>query len=194
MIIMDFWALSIVIYVLSAIVTLIPTFRAMLKKVKLYPGGKSFQSSPHFSNNEKERLDQHYSRIEGTLIFWKNQAEKYRSFHYYCLYWTTSISIIIPVVAQYIDGTSESKLLLTIMSAHVAILLSFYRGFKVDNNYKAFRNGESEFYDLYRKMLDQPKTFGDNSEDQINNYFEQVEAIRKKIRNLEVDNFPDLRA
>lgn len=43
-------------------------------------------------------------------------------------------------------------------------------------------------------MLDQPKTFGDKSEDQISNYFEQVETIRKNIRNLEVDNFPDLRA
>lgn len=190
---MDFWIVSIIIYIFLATATLLPTLKAIFKRIELHPGGKSFQSSPHFSHDEKERLEQHYSRIEGTLKFWKNQAEKYRFFHYYCLYWTTTISIIIPVIAQLIDGTNESKLLLTIMSTHVAILLALHRGFKVDNNYRAFRNGESEFYDLYRKMLDQPKCFGENSEKQINNYFVQVESIRKKVRNLEVDNFPDLR-
>jgi hypothetical protein len=191
---MDFWVTCIVIYIFLVIATFYPTLKAIFTKVKLNPGAETFQDSLYFSDAEKERLKQNFNRIEGTLKFWKNQAEKYKMFHYYCLCWTTVVSIIIPVVAQYIDGTNESKLLLTFMSTHLAILLAFYRGFKVDNNYKAFRNGESEFYDTYRRMLDKPKAFGENSEEQINKYFEDVESLRKKIRNLEVDNFPDLRS
>jgi len=186
----NIWIDLIIIYVFLAIVTFIPTLNAIFKRVKLNPGGDSFEVTTYFSEEEKKLLKQHYSRIQGTLGFWKNQAEKYKNFHYYCLFWTIPSSIMIPIIIQATNYSYFSKILLTIISTHTAILLAFHRGFKVEDNFKAFRLGESEFYDTYRRMLDRPSVFGGSHEEQIQNYFKQVEEIRKFIRNAETDNFP----
>jgi hypothetical protein len=163
-----------------------------MKRVELHPGGDSFNNSPYFTIESKALLNQHYSRLQGTLIFWKNQAEKYKRFHYYCLYWTIPSSILIPIITQAINSDTYSKLLLTIVSTHTAVLLAFHRGFKVDRNHKAFRHGESEFYDTYRRLLDRPESFGSKESDQLLEYFKEVEKIRKFVRNAETDNLPNI--
>lgn len=187
---MDIWYLFSLLYISVAILTFIPTLLAILKKVELHPGGSSFHESTHFSDETKQSLEQHYTRIMGTLVFWKNQAEKYRRFHYYCLCWTIPASILIPILTQYISQDVYSKMLLTIISTHTAVLLAFHRGFKVDRNFRSFRHGESEFYDTYRRLLDRPLTFGLNEKEQIDKYFSDVETIRKFVRNAETDNLP----
>jgi hypothetical protein len=186
---MNQWLIASTIYIIIAVLTFIPTLKAILKKVKLYPGGASFDESPHFSEDAKKLLNQHYSRIQGTLLFWKNEANKYTRFHFYCLWWTIPSATLIPIVTQLIDGTPYSKLFLTIVSSHTAIILSFHKGFKVENNLKAFRHGESEFYDLYRRLLDRPLSFGDTEAKQLESYFSEVAIIRKYVRNAETDNF-----
>lgn len=183
------WNLIIWLYITVALGSFIPVLRAILKTVKLNPGGESFDSSPHFSEENKKLLNAHYTRINGTLIFWKNKSEWNRRFHYYTLIWTLPISILIPVITQTIE-TEYSKILLTIISSHSAILIGFHRALKIENNFKAFRHGESEFYDLYRRLLDRPKSFGDDEEKQIENYFIEAEKIRRYVRNAETDNFP----
>ncbi|MBX4267551.1 DUF4231 domain-containing protein [Clostridium estertheticum] len=186
----NIWIDFIVIYLCLAVFTFVPTLKAIFKRIKLHPGGDSFNTSLHFTEAEKSLLEQHYSRIQGTLVFWKNQAEKYRNFHYYCLFWTIPSSIMIPIIIQAMNNSNVTKILLTIISTHTAILIAFHRGFKVEENFKAFRLGESEFYDTYRRILDQPITFGETHEEQLQNYFKQVEQIRKLVRNAETDNFP----
>lgn len=188
----DVWNWSALIYLVIVVITFIPVLVALLKKVQLKPGGAGFDLSPHFTNENKELLEQHYSRIKGTLVFWKNQAEKFRYFHNYTLYWSIPISILIPVVTQSLDGEASSKLFLTIMSTHIAIIIALHRGLRVEKNYKAFRQGESEFYDLRRRFLDNPSDFGENEKEQIVKYFKEAETIRKNIRNAETDNFPTL--
>lgn len=187
---MSVWIAAIVIYVVLALTTLLPTIRALLKRVELLPGGSGFEDSPHFSDNAKMLLHQHYSRIQGTLLFWKNQAELYRSFHYYALSWSIVSSTLLPVFAQTVTEDPYSKLFLTIVSTHVALVLAFHRGFKVDKNFQSFRHGESEFYDLRRRLLDRPAVFGRTEEKQIERYFVEVETVRQFIRNAETDNFP----
>ena len=187
---MTIWTIALICYIGFSILTFIPVGVAMLKKVKLHHGGESFEESPHFSEESKKELMQHYSRIHGTLIFWKNKAEWYKRFHFYTLLWTIPVSILIPIISQSLDTTTESKLFLTIISSHIAILFAFHRALKVENNFKAFRHGESEFYDLYRRLLDRPLTFGNTEEVQLENYFSEVEKIRKSVRIAETDNFP----
>ena len=98
-----------------------------------------------------------------------------------------------PFLTQAIDPKdAASKWLLTIIAAHIALLLSFHRGLKVAERFKAFRHGESEFYDTYRRLLDSPETFGPNEDAQLRKYFEEVETIRKFVRNAETDSLPML--
>lgn len=186
------WELANWLYSIFAILSFIPVLKAILKKIELNPGGASFNDSSHFSIRAKELLNQHYSRIQGTLIFWKNKAEWHRRFHYYTLLWTIPVSIIIPIITQYIETSFESKLFLTIISTHSALTVAFHRALKVENNFKAFRHGESEFYDLYRQLLDRPKSFGQTEEEQMGKYFKEVDFIRRTVRTAETDNFPIL--
>jgi len=179
-----------IIYIVIVGVSLIPTIKAIFKKIKLHPGGDSFDKS-NFSNTGKDLLSSHYTRINGTLVFWKNQAEKFRFFHYYVIFWSATVGIIVPILIQY-NSTNQARVLLTIMTVHIAVIQSLHKVFKVENSYKAFRLGESEFYDLYRRMLDMPEKFGEDEDVQITTYFEKVELIRVKVRNSEVDNLPFL--
>lgn len=184
------WKVAILMYLIIAVVSFVPVLIAILRKVALHPGGDTFRESPHFSEANKLILQQHYTRLHGTLVFWKNKAEWHKRFHYYTLSWTIPISIIIPIMTQASDFSSEAKLFLTIMSTHTALLIAFHRALKIENNYKAFRHGESEFYDTYRRLLDRPKSFGEMEESQIENYFIEVEQIRRAVRGAETDNLP----
>ncbi|MDQ5823150.1 MAG: hypothetical protein M3441_02940 [Chloroflexota bacterium] len=188
----DYWLVGIVVYLLLAVGTFLPVIIAGTRGVKLHGGGHSFEDSPNFSEEAKKRLIHNYSRMMGTLGFWKREAEKYRRFHYYSLYWTVPSLIIITILAQYVTENVYSKVLLTIISAHSAIVISLHRGLKVERNFKAFRQGESEFYDLYRRLLDRPFTFGATEEEQLSRYFDDVENIRRYVRNAELDNFPSM--
>lgn len=72
------------------------------------------------------------------------------------------------------------------------MLLGFSRGFKVEQNYRLFREGESTFYDTYRRLLDTPSDFGVSEVEQITAYFERTALIREHVRNGEIDNLPSL--
>jgi hypothetical protein len=187
---MNVWPAAVIVYIAVAFLTFLPTLNAMRKRVPLFPGGSSFEDSPHFSDEAKKLLAQHESRIQGTLVFWKNEAEKYRNFHYYSVSWTIFASTLIPILTQVITDDPYSKLLLTIISTHSVLLLAFHRGFKVDKSFQAFRSGESDYYDLRRRLLDRPKSFGMDEKEQLEQYFADVEALRKFVRSSETDNTP----
>ncbi len=181
-----------IIYVFLAVVTFIPILSIIVKGIKLHPGGISFDDSPHFSDSAKTLLKQHFSRIEGSLGFWKKKATTYVRFHYYCMAWTLVSSWLVPVLSVITHDLGTMKWLIVAVSSHVALALSFYRGFNIAENMKAFRHGESEFYDLYRRLLDRPHTYGVKEDEQLEEYFRQVEIIRRYIRNAETWNFPSI--
>jgi hypothetical protein len=190
---MDFWLIATTIYFLIAFITLIPVLAAMVKKKKKFkPRPDPFGDARDLGVGMKERLNDHFSRIEGALHYWNNRAEWNRRFHYYTLCWTLSISIVIPVMVTFVDIESYAKIFIILISLHSALLLAFHRALKIENNYKAFRYGKSEFCDIYRRMLDNPGSFGKNSDEQLNAYFAESERIRKFMRSAEIDNFPGL--
>lgn len=186
----SWWTIAVITYIVIATLTFIPVLVAMLRKVKMVKDEKSFPESPHFSEASKKLLIENFKRLQGTLLFWKNKAAANKRFHYYTLCWSIPVSVLIPIILQGMDTTSESKLFLTIISCHSALLFAFHRALKIENNYKAFRQGESEFYDIWRRLLDRPESFGDTEKTQLEAYFIEVEKIRRAVRIAETDNFP----
>lgn len=184
--------MGLIVYTLLAVSSFLPTLVAITKGVTLFDGGDSFAKCDHFSETAKRRLEQHLSRIVGTLGFWKKQSEIYRRLHAYTLVWTIPASVLIPFLVQAIDNDPASRWFVTIVSAHTAVLLAFHRGLKVDANFRTWREGESYFYDLYRRMLDRPETFGSTEAEQLASYFDEVENLRMFIRNAEIDNTPSV--
>jgi len=190
--IMDYWIVAGALYLIFIIGSFWPVAQALAKKVELNPGGASFDDSPHFDDDHKALLKQHYSRIMGTLGYWKNQASLYKSVHHYCLIWTIPSAVIIPVLTPFIETGNASKGTVTLISAITAVLFAFHRGLKVEDNLRAYRHGESEFYDLVRRLLDRPESMGEDQQDQLSKYFDDVERVRRFVRNAETDNLGTL--
>ena len=186
------WGIGIVAYLGLAVATALPLISSIFRTPKLHPGGPSFRDAAAISDEAKLRLQQNYDRMHGTLLFWKKQAEMYRAAHYYCLWWTAPSAVIIPFLAQASSGDELSKWMVTIVSAFTAILLTSHRAFKVAENFRAFREGESAFYDNYRRMLDRPGTFGATEVEQVEKYLDEVENLRRFVRNAELDNTPSI--
>ena len=183
-------------YLALAFLTLTPTIIALRSGVTLNPSGASFSDCFHFSETGKKQLADHYSRLMGTLGFWKKRAVVFTSFHYYCVIWSILSSWAVPVIASIGSQTNDenifAKAFLVLVSSHVALALSFHKGLKVADGMKAFRHGESEFYDLYRRLLDRPLTLGADEKTQIDNYFAEVEKIRRLVRNSETESLPSI--
>lgn len=136
------WQLFSTFYGVAALVSFYPVAKAMLKKFNLQEAAFSFKDSPHFSEEEIIKLEQHYSRLQGALVFWKNCAAKYGFLHHYCIFWVIVGGISTPTLIQSIDsGDSPVKWAVTGISIHVALLSAVHKGFKVEQNYKNFRLG-----------------------------------------------------
>ena len=187
---MSGWQIALIAYVTAAITTFLPVLRLLVRKVELNGGGPAFDDSPHFTPEQKLLLSQHYERLRGTLGFWKTSAARYKAFHVYALTWITISTVMVPILAQAVGTDQWSKWFLSIVGAHAALLLGATRTFRIESSFKAFRQAESEFYDLYRRLLDRPQAFGNSREEQLPAYFERVEKVRQLARSAEIDNFP----
>jgi hypothetical protein len=191
---LDPWRTAMLAYVVAGTATLIPALHALFAGVKLKPGGSSFESAEAFSPEARKKLEAHYSRLAGTLGFWKSRATIYTRFHYYCIGWTILSAWAVPLISAIVpqEAGSPSKWLVVIISSHVALALSFHRGLKIPEGMKAFRHGESEFYDLYRRLLDRPQILGATEQEQLDTYFAEVESIRKLVRHAETETIPEI--
>ena len=160
---MNLWLLTTLGYLGAAVLTFVPVALALLRRIQLHDGGDGPDESPVFSEEARTRLRQNHSRLLGTLEFWKKRAECYKRFHYYSLGWIIPSSVLMPVLTQAITQDPYSKYFLSVVAAFSAILLSFQRLLKVEQNCTAFRLGESSYYDLRRQILDRPQSFGVSS-------------------------------
>ena len=187
---MNPWLAAILIYLGLAAITFLPVASILVRKIKLNGGGVGPEESPLFSDEAKSRLQQSHTRILGTLGFWKKHAELYKRFHFYALGWVIPSSVLVPFLAQAVTQDPYSKWFLSVVAAFSAVLLSFHRWLKAEQNFKAFRLGESAYYDLRRQILDRPDSFGKEEASQLDTYFQRVEEIRRRVRDAEIDNFP----
>jgi hypothetical protein len=192
---MTAWAVALFIYVFAAVASLVPVLIATFGKIELKPSGPGIEDSPYFSSESKKKLTQNFDRMRGTLRFWKQQAAKYERLHLYCMLWLIILSAITPVltlaVPQY-PNDPFARWVLTAAALHISIITGMHKFFKVEVNFKAFRQGESEFYDTYRRMLDNPQSFGKTEDIQLAQYFNQSALIRKQVRNAETDTYAGL--
>jgi hypothetical protein len=187
------WLILIAFYLLLALGSFVPTIQAFRKfETPFEPGSDFFGGSTYFSDEAKLRLQQHNDRMIDMLGFWKKQVKQYRRLHYYIVIWVLISSTLVPILTQAITDNAVSKLLLTIISVHTTVMLGLHRILKVDENIQEFRRGESQFYDLRRRLLDRPKSFGETEVEQLDNYFMTVEQLRQTMRGEELGNIPSV--
>ena len=199
----DFWGVALWLYVTLALISFIPVWRAARRKVTKEDTDESLSKAKKtitkarplqpLDRSTREAILLNFDRLTGTLVFWKFEAAKYRAAHFYCLFWTIPSAVLIPILTQAINaGSGNGKTLVTVISAFTAILLAFHRGLKIEENYRAFRHGESEFYDLFRRILDRPSALGRDQIHQLDAYITETETIRRFVRNAETNNMATL--
>ena len=198
----DWWLVAIWTYVAVALLTFIPVWRAISRKVSEEDTKASLKKATtsiaeakpkeELTKEVREAIRLNFERLSGTLVFWKFEAAKYKAAHYYCLFWTIPSAVLIPILTQASVGTPLGTMLVTVISAFTAILLAFHKGLKIEENYRAFRHGESEFYDLFRRILDRPAALAEKVDGRLDAYLVETETIRRFIRNSETNNMATL--
>lgn len=181
----DLWLTATTAYIIVAAITMVPVLLPVLRKQNVVAKPSAFSDCSHFDENQTARLEAHYQRITGTLAFWKTNALAFKRFHFYVVVWTVPSSVLIPVLTQFITEKNSASIMVTVVSTFTAALVALHEALKVDEKFKAVRNSESGFYDLYRRMLDRPGSFGKTPDEQIDQYFAKVEVIRSSARSSE---------
>ena len=189
----NLWQIGLIILITGIILTIIPIVLAFMKKVKLDKPKSWFNEANHFGNL-KERLIANENRIQGTLIYWKNQAAAHQKLHNSNIFWGIISAVSLPVLIQYYEDTNIwSHAFMTILTFWTGILFSVSHTFKSEEKYQGFRATESEYYDITRELLDTPIKEENKLEKLVNEYFEVVEKIRKIARKVETESPPSVR-
>jgi ABC-type long-subunit fatty acid transport system fused permease/ATPase subunit len=183
---MNGWQIGLLVYAIMAVLTFLPVLWTIVRGTGLQAIGPTFVDSVYFSDGAKERLVQNYERTLGTLRYWRNQVSRYQAFHVYAVVWISLSTVAVPFLTQAVSG-SWSKWCVSVIAAYAALLLALSRAFRVEDSYRAFRRGEAEFYDLVRRLLDDPGSFGSTEDERLHRYFAQVAAIRRAVRSAETD-------
>ena len=133
--------------------TIVPIVWGFSGYAVLNSSGDWFDSVDELSEF-KTRLMSNYSRIRGTLIYWKSKAGAHQRLYYAQVLWGSLTGISLPVLIQFFDKASEwPTLFLTILTTWNGVLLVLAYTLQSRELYRGFRQQESDFYDESRRLL-----------------------------------------
>lgn len=184
------WQAGVAMLAVSIAATIAPIVFSFLNFAGLNDPGDWFDKATNLGN-EQQRLAAHYSRIRGTLQFWKNKAAAHHRLHLARVFWSLLSAVILPVLIQLFNRTNGwSVLFMTVLTTWTGLIVALAYSFKSEEKYQGLRQQESDFYDVSRELLD--STFKDNAEltEKVNKYIETVSSIRRTARRVETGSPP----
>ena len=184
------WQIGCIALAIGILVTTIPITTAFLKKIKLNDVGTWFQDGSNLGD-QQTRLQEHFSRIQGTLVFWKNKAAAHHRLHSARVIWSLISAVSLPVLIQFYDSSDKwAVAFLTGLTIWTGFIVALAYTFKSEQKYQGFRQQESDYYDISRNLLDFPDDNADTLKVQVDEYIKKVENIRKFARNVETGSPP----
>ena len=190
---MNIWQVGFFVLVLGIIITIIPILIAFQKKIKLDKPSKWFNEA-NYLGDLKDRLIANESRIQGTLLYWKNKAAAHRMLHNANIFWGLIAAVSLPVLIQYYNTEDIwSHTFMTVLTFWTGLVFAFSHTLKSEEKYQGFRATESEYYDITRELLDTPERDSKELEVLVNEYIVTVEKIRKVARRVETGSPPSAR-
>ena len=187
------WKYGLVALLIAIVLTIIPIVLAFMKKVKLDKPKYWFDEADFFGD-QKERLKATEGRIQGTLVYWKNQAEAYRLLHTANIFWGLIAAVSLPILVQFYDKTEFWSLaFMTGLTFWTGLIFAIAHTLKSESKYQGFRATESDFYDLTRELLDTPERDSEALKKLVNDYILTVEKVRKVARRIETGIPPSVR-
>lgn len=170
--------------------TVVPILLAFLRRVRLEDAVPWFEGATQL-RGQQQRLQDHYARIRGTLVYWKNQATAHHRVHLSRVLWSLLSSALLPVLIQFYEPQKPAAVVfMTILPLWTGLLVIIALTFRSEEQYQGFRRQESDYYDLSRQLLDTPSDDDDELRQQVDSYISTVEEIRKMARKVETGGPP----
>jgi hypothetical protein len=181
----DPWFVALIVLVIGILVTVVVLAEAFLHQVKLDEAPKWIENATNLGG-QKQRVQDHYERLKGTLVYWKNDAAAHHRLHTARVYWSLLSAVLLPVLVRIYDGTAVwSKVFMTVFTTWTGLIVASAYTLKSEQRYQGMRQQESDYYDLARRLLD----FTDPSDAKlkaiVDRYINDVEAIRQTARRVE---------
>jgi len=184
------WQAGVVVLSVGIAATIFPIVFAFLGFEELNPPGEWFDTADQLGAQQKRVLD-HYSRIKGTLRFWKNKAAAHHRLHLARVIWSLISGASLPVLVQFFDKTEKwSILFMTILTTWTGIVVAMAFTLRSGEKYQGFRQQESDFYDKSRELLDFSKADDEDLGKKIDDYIKLVNEVRKVGRRVETSSPP----
>lgn len=174
----------------SIIITVIAVVKSFSEFTDLFKPGEWFDSSIALEAHQ-ERLMAHYSRIHGTLKFWKSKAKAHHRLHASQVLWGAVSGVILPVLIQLYDKSNNwATIFMTVLTTWNALLLTLSYTLSSREQYRGYRQQESDFYDVSRLLLNTAKKDDPDLAKKVDDYISVVTSIRKVGRRVETDTPP----
>jgi len=184
------WQAGVAGLLFSIVITIVLIVFAFLNFEKLNKQGKWFDTAEQLGDQQQRVLD-HYSRIIGTLQFWKSKAIAHYRLHLARVIWSLLSGVTLPVLVQFYDKTIPSAVLfMTIYTTWTGFIIVLAFTLRSEEKYQGFRQQESDFYDKSRELLDFAKNNAPNLEKKVDEYIETINQIRKVGRKVETNSPP----
>jgi hypothetical protein len=182
------WLAASVVLLLGILGTIVPVALAFLKKIKLDKPTSWFDKATVLGAQQQRLLD-HEARIQGTLLFWKNKAAAHGRLHSSSVLWSLFSAVSLPVLVQlYEKSLMWSNVFLTTLTFWTGLVVALAHTFKSEELYRGFRQCESDYYDLTRRLLDYPAKTEQELDAQVDAYLETVYRIRALGRDVETNS------
>jgi len=186
----SWWQAGTLALLVGIIGTLVPIIWRFLVFQDLFPSGDWFDTSEELIEF-RSRLISHYTRIEGTLKFWKTKAAAHQRLYNAQVLWATLSGVALPVLVQYFHkSTHWPTLFLTILTTWNGVLLALSFTLNSRELYRGFRQQESDFYDESRRLLNAARSDDPELPDKVEKYIELVASIRRVGRRIETGTPP----
>lgn len=170
------WAAGIASLIVAIIGTSIPIVYALLHKVDVSEAPVWIENTKNLGD-QHERVIEHYGRIKGTLVYWKNEAAAYHRLDTARVVWSLISAVALPVLLQYYDQSDAlANAFLTILTTWTGLVVSLAYTLKAEQKYQGMRQQESDFYDVARSLLDNAKPNEPQLKEKVDNYITRVEA------------------
>ena len=184
------WQAGTLALLVAIIGTLIPIVWGFLVFATLFPPGDWFDSSEELSDY-RSRLVSHYSRITGTLRYWKTKAIAHQRLYNSQVIWAALSGVTLPVLVQYFEkSTNWPTIFLTILTMWNGVLLVLTFTLNSRELYRGFRQQESDFYDESRQILNAAQRDDPELHEKVEKYIKRIASIRRVGRRVETGTPP----
>lgn len=141
----DPWAVAIALQVVGMVATVIPVGQALLERIDLNAAPTWIEHSVHLGA-QRDRVLDHYARIKGTLVYWKNQAAAHSRLHSASVTWSLLSAVLLPVLVQYHDQSNDAaNAFLTMLTTWTGLVVAVASALKSEQRYQGMRQTESDY-------------------------------------------------